>query len=379
MAISELQLSLIALGVVGVAGVFAYNKWQERKYHRQAERAFRTDHVDVLLEPQAPSLPEAPVEGIHEGDRIEPVDLSTANVPAPQPTPPQPPQPPEEDLEPIAEPGVPLVHGIADAVVRFEAAEPVAAPQVWQAAGEALSGVAKPVRWLGWSASRKVWQQAHSHSAVASRHWRIALQLADRRGALTSDEIEVFVRGVQQLAERFTAILGLPDRRELALRAAELDQFCAGVDVQIGVHVVANDPAGFPGTKLRGIAEAAGMRLEDDGMYHARDDAGHEIYTMANLEPALFVAEAMASFTTHGVTLNLDVPCVMSGGAAFGAMVTAARQLAAGLNGTVVDDNRAPLAQKSLDVIRGKIVEFQDLMSQRGIPAGTATALRLFS
>jgi FtsZ-interacting cell division protein ZipA len=69
----------------------------------------------------------------------------------------------------------------------------------------------------------------------------------------------------------------------------------------------------------------------------------------------------------------------MSGGAAFGAMVTTSRQLAAGLNGTVVDDNRQPLTQKSLDVIRAKIVEFQDVMSQHGIPAGTATALRLFS
>jgi FtsZ-interacting cell division protein ZipA len=60
-------------------------------------------------------------------------------------------------------------------------------------------------------------------------------------------------------------------------------------------------------------------------------------------------------------------------------MVSAAQQLAVGLNGTLVDDNRAPLAQKSLEMIRAKIVEFQDQMSQRGVAAGSAAALRLFS
>ena len=50
MAISELQWSLIALGVAGVGGVFAYNKWQERKHRAHAERVFRQDHPDVLID-----------------------------------------------------------------------------------------------------------------------------------------------------------------------------------------------------------------------------------------------------------------------------------------------------------------------------------------
>lgn len=372
MAISEFQLSIIALGVAGVAGVFAYNKWQERKYRRQTEQAFRSDHPDVLLEPRAEPVLSGSGGAAKAEERIEPVVAA-------------PPQArPEAEAAPVAaapppEPGVPLVHAAADCVVRLEAAEPIAAPQLWQASAELLRGVDKPVRWFGWHDSRLVWQQIQGHSALSCRQWRAALQLADRRGAVGAAEIDTFLRGVQQLADRFLAVVDFPDRAGMVARAQELDTFCASVDVQIGIHVVANDAGGFVGTKLRGIAEATGLRLEDDGMFHARDDAGHELFTLSNLEPALFAADAMASLGTHGLTLNLDVPCVMSGGAAFGAMVTTARQLAAGLNGTVVDDNRQPLTQKALDMIRAKIVEFQDLMSQRGIPAGTATALRLFS
>jgi len=217
------------------------------------------------------------------------------------------------------------------------------------------------------------------HSALTGRQWRIALQLADRRGALTAPQIERILGGVQRVAERCMAVVEYPDRAQIAQRAQELDQFCAGVDVQIAIHVVANDPGGFVGTKLRGIAEATGMQLEEHGVFLARDEAGHELFTMSNLEPAAFAQDTVSGLVTHGLTLNLDVPCVMNGGAAFGAMVTAARQLAAGLNGTVVDDNRQPLTQKSLDVIRAKIVEFQDHMTQSGVPAGSAVALRLFS
>ena len=39
---SDLQLSLIGLGIALVGGVFAYNKWQERKHRKLAERVFRS-------------------------------------------------------------------------------------------------------------------------------------------------------------------------------------------------------------------------------------------------------------------------------------------------------------------------------------------------
>jgi FtsZ-interacting cell division protein ZipA len=371
MAISELQLSLIILGVLAVVGVFGYNKWQERKYRRGAERAFQGERADVLFE--AGAAQSAGSRGGAE-ERIEPI------VPAAPPATAGVAEPVEIEAEmPVPEPAAPMVHAALDHVIRFEAAEPVAAFQLWEATRELLGGVAKPVRWLGWNEQKQTWQILQGHSAMNARHWRVALQLADRRGAVTPAEIEAFLQGVQQLADRLLAVTDFPDRSQIASRAEELDRFGAGVDVQIGIHLVANDPAGFPGTKLRGIAEAAGLVLEEDGMFHARDDAGQDLYTMSNLEPALFVADAMNSLTTHGLTLSLDVPRVANGGAAFGGMVSAAQQLAVGLNGTLVDDNRAPLAQKSLEMIRAKIVEFQDQMSQRGVAAGSAAALRLFS
>ena len=46
---TDLQMSLIAAGGVFIVGVFTYNKWQEHKAKKSVERAFSSDHDDVLM------------------------------------------------------------------------------------------------------------------------------------------------------------------------------------------------------------------------------------------------------------------------------------------------------------------------------------------
>jgi FtsZ-interacting cell division protein ZipA len=381
MVISDFQLSIIAVGVLAVAGVFAYNRWQEHRYRRNTERGFSASHADVLLEPRSPPAADSPVSGRDRSERVEPVDAAAPPHDAVDDAV-EPQQaaaaPPVEEPDPTQEPTLPLVHPLADWVLGFDAAGPVAPRQLWQAARDALAQVHTPVRLLGWNGAEGRWQALDGDGGPDGRHWRIALQLADRRGALDQDGIGVFLRGIQQLADRFMAVTDVPDAKPVAVRAQELDAFCAGVDVQIGLHVVANDAAGFPPDRMRASAAAAGMALGADGVFHGRDEAGRTRFTMGNLEPALFAGDPADATVSHGLTFNLDVPRVADGAAAFDAMVAAAQRMGAALNGTVVDDNRAPLGQKALDGIRARIVEFQDLMSRQGIAAGSATADRLF-
>jgi hypothetical protein len=46
---TDFQMSLIAAGGVFVVGVITYNKWQEYKARKSVERAFASDHDDVLM------------------------------------------------------------------------------------------------------------------------------------------------------------------------------------------------------------------------------------------------------------------------------------------------------------------------------------------
>ena len=65
---TDLQMSLIAAGGVFIVGVFSYNKWQEYKARKSVERAFSTDHDDVLMRPDMGSGPSARHEPSFETD-----------------------------------------------------------------------------------------------------------------------------------------------------------------------------------------------------------------------------------------------------------------------------------------------------------------------
>jgi hypothetical protein len=135
----------------------------------------------------------------------------------------------------------------------------------------------------------------------------------------------------------------------------------------------------FAGTKLRGVAEAAGLALEGDGVFRARDDDGGELFTVANLGAERLEADSIKSLATHGLTLSLDVPRVTDGKLAFDRMLATARQLAGALGGVLVDAQRAPLADAMIDAIRAKTGELQARMNDgRHRPrqhAGPATVL----
>lgn len=63
---TDLQTSLIVIGGVIVVGVISYNKWQEHKTRKTVERAFSSDHDDVLMNADAQSQPLPPVQKTYQ-------------------------------------------------------------------------------------------------------------------------------------------------------------------------------------------------------------------------------------------------------------------------------------------------------------------------
>ncbi|MDR2240002.1 MAG: cell division protein ZipA C-terminal FtsZ-binding domain-containing protein [Zoogloeaceae bacterium] len=373
---SDLQLSLIALGVALVVAVLVYNKWQERKHRKLAERIFSSDHPDVLLGRQPTADASAAAAS---AERIEPsvfaADDATQGVAqgvAQDAT------PASGERAPLGEPPHELADPAIDCIVRFESADPVGGAYLLQTQRLVMDKLDRQLVWCGFDERAGVWERLTANGAGDYCRLRAALQLADRRGPLTDSELTLFFNGVQHMADLFLAVADLPARNDILARAAEVDRFCAGVDIQIGLNVAAT-AAPFSGARLRGLAEAGGLSLGEDGMFHALDDAGATLFTLSNLEAAPFVADAMNTLATHGVTFTLDVPRVTGGANVFDRMVVIAKQLAIGLGGSLVDDNRAPLPDSALTLIHDKIVEIEQQMAARNLPAGSAQALRLFS
>jgi hypothetical protein len=433
---TELQIGLIGLGALAVFSVLAYNRWQESRHRRLAEEVLAASHSDVLLDgeegqdgeygdsddyeyddippmPEDAALRREPVlaDLAHDaGERIEPVfgehrheeiaehaavedAASEADIsPATTLTPPPVPRPPARDpatkaARPVAAarpevvvttPPAALLSPLVDYIIALETVEPITAAHFMRTEKVALLHVTKRLTWIGFDEHLGEWLRMEEESANEYRRVRVGVQLADRRGPLSDGELSAFQLAMQRVADEFMAFTEIPQRQAALDAAQELDGFCAGVDNQVGVNVVAKNSL-LSGTKIRALAEAAGMLLEPDGVFVRRDEQGLALYTLANQSGAPFIAEEMKTLTTPGLTFLLDVPRVANGERVFQQMVELARQFASSLDGAVVDDNRRPLTDPLLESIRRQIGNFQASMASHGIPAGGPLALRLFS
>lgn len=344
---------------------------------------------------QEPSLYREPVA---EAPAFEAPEAPVEPPPAPAPAtlPPQPAIPPV--TVPSAEPpaaqripetssvlssvtddeGVPaiLVSPVIDYVARLELVEPEAGGTLLEAQDEFLSRISKPVSWAGFNERSGQWERVVPEGEY--RRLRIGLLLADRRGPVGEADLLTFQGAMQGLAEEFMALADLPPRDPALAAAIALDQFCAQVDIQIGLNLISHGQQ-FAGTKIRALAEAAGMVLDSSGRFARCDDDGRVLYTLSNQESSGFSPESMRTMSTHGLVFTLDVACVDHGDRVFAQMLDLARRMSDVLHGILVDDNRRPLTENILGPFRRQIAQYQSQLAARGIPAGGPLAIRLFS
>lgn len=418
---SDLQLMLLAASGVVVVGVLAYNKWQEWRHKKLAAKVFQADQPDVLMrvvreavpqDAESPVAPEAvslrgnvdpvldlerrepslqapvfsvPLAAEETGDWVEEPLQFPAAVPQDPALSPSADQPAEASLAAstqstasVARPDVPRdwLCAESDAAVLLALLAPKSAAEIVQAAEASLAQIQKPVYWLGCTPSGRWVPLTAELSGEFSQLW-LVLQLADRQGPVNELDVHTVRNAAQELAAQWNAVVDVSDLDTAMLRGRQLDQFCAEVDLQIGVNLVARLP--FAGTKLRALAEAAGMVLNHQGAFERRDDDGREQFSVSNLEETPLTQESLRTLKTHGLTFVLDVPRVAEAPLVFDHMLRLIRQFAEALHAEVVDDHRKPLTDAQLHQIRQQfVVQPQIEMNARRLPPGSPLAMRVF-
>jgi hypothetical protein len=74
---------------------------------------------------------------------------------------------------------------------------------------------------------------------------------------------------------------GVPARAETLRNATEVDRFCADVDIQIGVNVVARERP-FEGREIERLAGRHALMLLDDGSFHAPGGDGATLFYISS-------------------------------------------------------------------------------------------------
>lgn len=374
---NDLQLALIGFGVFLVAAVWAYNFWQERKYRSQAEKVLPPGSPDILMagRAEAEAAADATVAVPREPTFISPEAPPAVTDEMPAMTPPAVPE-----LHPSTELPAEWADGRADCMIRIEFVDPQPVAGLWAEQADWSGQIDKPLQWLGLDEKSGRWRVLHAQDGGVVAQLAVALQLTDRRGAVSPATLSTFINGIHRLARRFSGLADLPDAAEVQARAAELDAFCAAVDLQLSLHVVPRTGSigDMVGSRLAPVITTAGLQREGDRLV-AVDDGGNEAFSLTCQTALGDCAGRIDALALTGVTFSLDVPRVEEGVAAFAHMVGMARQCAEALGGQLADAHGQPLADATLDAIRDRIDELQAKMDRMAIPAGSVRALRLFS
>ncbi len=423
MRISSLQIALVIAGVLFVVGVILYNQWVLRRA-RGRERAAAPhagagdERLAPRLEPSlrapgaaphpATAAPAAPAGAFAARSAAESGDgPGLAGLPdiAPPAAPaaddgasgageaeePASPHPPDAPL-----PALPVVKREAQDVTpdrrdttlaqpdpdieSVVALRPAAPLGVNALAGGLHARIGKPLRWFGRRDERAGWQRLHAETSGEFAEVVACLLLADRNGAITRNQLETCFRMLRELAPTLPATLVAPSIDDELARAEALDKLCAELDVQIGVTLQKVDGSSIAGTRLRGVAEAAGFRLAPNGRFEwVQEETGNVVYSMQSIDGTPFSLEQLRAAALAGVVFVLDVPCVADAPRAFDQMRLAAARLAHTLGAEIVDDNRRPLDDAALARTRAAVVAAAAALVEVHIEPGSPRALKLFS
>lgn len=413
---SELQLALLILGALVILGVIVYNRIQEARFRDRSERAFAAAKSEATaatpepvrtpaqererIEPQFQDTPPH-VGGSERHESAAPVaqyddepmivraaaeatgaaqrplrkdPVSALEMPAPAAE--RPAAAPAAQFGERREPEVVTTAGEDDPLcycAHIEAPDPVSGTAI-DSLRRGLGDLEERTRIEAWQVGVQRWITA---GVEPSRKLRVWLQLVDRRGMVSQQDIAAFQAAVMRCASSAGGSATMPQAEPYLARAKVLDEFCAEVDVVVGINVRAPNGRGFIGTRVRGVLEASGFTADED-RYGYRDVNGLTRFVVENQDQTALTPEALRAAGVSGLTLLFDVPRQSDGVACFNQMVTVGRQLAQTLGGTLVDDNGTPVTDAGLEQIRAQLRAIYGNMEARGMPPGSTLARRLF-
>ena len=419
---SDLQLALIILGAFIIAGVVAYNWLQEKRLRQEVTSDFIVPQKDVLsddfhIDTNAYIIDKEMAEVTEKtkhfeqhtipGEmQIKPVgktttapanellnkstnsinealqpesDTTTAPAPLPEPS--------ETKSEQIvkavlhekiqaAQVNLPdSTHPQIDLTAILYATKNINSADLGELL-TSLSHIGLPWSINGLDNDDK-WHLLNEQSTNSFKQLACSLQLADRGGPVAKNLLNKFQFAIEDIGLTLNAHVEWQGSGDAMQRAIELDQFCIEVDQMVSAHIAQGD-APIHGTKFKGLAEANGMALKEDGKFYFAANDLH-LFTAIDTNNIPFTAESLRNNVLKSITFQIEIPKVNNCEQVFNQMILMAQKMASSLNASLVDDNQKPLGDLQIEKIRQQLKVIHATMVARGVMPGSPASMRLFS
>lgn len=347
---SDLQISLIVLGIVVILIVLGFNFWQDRRIRQRMQAHSPLGDRDPLLSESFST----------DSNRREPGMSLFAGEPTPH-----------EDHDGEAHLAVEEPDESVEVVIELVLPQAVSGAQIMQAIPTGLKAGRKPIRVF--------WQdeagRLHHRPNPSDNYERLqfAVLLANRSGQLTDIEWSKAWNRIQSVADALDGHLEGPEQDDVLMRAKKLDELCASLDSQVALTLLLGS-----NQKIEDVlvgAQSMGFVYES-GVLNWMGDHGLPSFTVSRTDGESFDTGVA---TVDRLSMLLDVPRSPSNLRAFGRMLDVGLELARRFGAQLVDDQGHPVALGADESIDMHLQTLFDQLDSAGLTAGSPRARRVFA
>jgi FtsZ-interacting cell division protein ZipA len=419
---SDLQVALVILGLFIIAGVVVYNWMQERKLRREVSSDFIVPQKDVLAQDfdvnvdayvvdkelaevrdkarryldsnsaeafkdtisLANAITEPASQSKSSPTKLEPtIEIPKAELQKPETSKSETVQPQEiikaslhEKLQDMQVNLPEATHPQIDLTAILFATKNIGHTDL-ESLSASLNDITVPVLLHGLTADDKWLEIATAPTTASYKQIACSMQLADRGGPVAKSVLNKFQFAVEDTGLNLNTHVEWQGNGDPLQRAIELDQFCIEVDQMVSVHIAGGETP-IHGTKFKGLAEASGMLLKEDGKFHFYNNET-PLYAVIDTNNVPFTSESLRNNVLKSITFQLEIPKVNNCEQVFNQMILNAQKIASSLNGHLVDDNQKLLGDLQIEKIRQQLRVIHATMVARGVMPGSPSSMRLFN
>ncbi len=419
---SDLQVALVILGLFIIAGVVVYNWMQERKLRREVSSDFIVPQKDVLAQDfdvnvdayvvdkelaevrdkarryldsnsaeafkdtisLANTITEPASQSKSSPTKLEPtIEIPKAELQKPETSKSETVQPQEiikaslhEKLQDMQVNLPEATHPQIDLTAILFATKNIGHTDL-ESLSASLNDITVPVLLHGLTADDKWLEIATAPTTASYKQIACSMQLADRGGPVAKSVLNKFQFAVEDTGLNLNTHVEWQGNGDPLQRAIELDQFCIEVDQMVSVHIAGGETP-IHGTKFKGLAEASGMLLKEDGKFHFYNNET-PLYAVIDTNNVPFTSESLRNNVLKSITFQLEIPKVNNCEQVFNQMILNAQKIASSLNGHLVDDNQKLLGDLQIEKIRQQLRVIHATMVARGVMPGSPSSMRLFN
>jgi predicted RNase H-like HicB family nuclease len=359
---NDLQLTLLIVGGGGIAAMIAYNWWQDYRLRNQASERFGQTDEDPLLNTGVAKSGFERSEPGFSGSSHPDSDLSFDEAADDSSS-----EMPLNDNNLQNELQITIDKRLfADFIVRFDEEKDA---NSWKALADGLEQINR--KRIIYSASpdsaestETLWFKASPYAGTA-RSLRASVQIANRKGPLSSIEFSEVLGKLKRFAEDQNADIEFPEMKEVVAKAETLDQAAAALDTLLGLHCLLPDTV-QESTAVDMLAVAGWV--QKGHQWFLSDESG-----------------SLASMVIHNapgkrlLSFSIDVPNSAEPVKALGDIVTVCHGMNEKFGAPLMDDSGRTLSTQAIEGIYNQLIERVRNLTDSGFKPGTTVARILFS